>query len=294
MKKIRLLLIYTLALFFISNCKEDTPIDLTEATNYKSWEEFSECSPEEPDLDCIKKIFIPLSEGNFPFDREIVGSAFQRNETYIAPNWQLTAIHVLEANIQLGNISGCFFKEDQFANPDIISCPGVGSMLFIGGHPQTEICKNSNTSMAVCVDQVPLNESFDFAIVKAPVSEIYLQIASKNPAIGEQVFLVSNPGFSWLTIVEQEQLATTYPLVSTGKVIEVQGRSIITNTLAYAGSSGGVLINSNGEVLGVASTLIGHIRNQGVDIFESLSDYYTVFVGFTEKARSVVNNNLTE
>lgn len=288
MEKMRLVIVFTLFLIFLSSCNEDSITNL----EYESWESFSECDPKEMNIDCINKIFTSLSEGDFPFNKELVNSAFISNETYIAPSWQLTAIHVLQANVMLGSTVFCHFTEDQVANPDLIDCPRFSPMLFVGGHPQAEICKNSGTLWENCVDQVPLNETFDFAIVKAPTSKYYLPIAATTPSVGEKVFLVSNPGFPWLDRKEQDQLS--YPLVSAGTIIEIQNRTIITNTLAYPGSSGGVLLNKNGEVLGVASTLIGHMRNQGASISESLSDFYTVFVGFTEDARNVVENNLNE
>ena len=292
MKKVKPLIVCAIVVSSLSFCEKNETQKRMQLAEYKSWEDFPECTPVEPDLTCIKKFFIPLSEGSFPFEKETVDIAFQEHETYIAPDWQLTAIHVLEANLSVGNFHGCYFQEDQYADPTPISCPGGGNMLFIGGHPHTAECEKSFVSMGECVDQVPLSEVYDIAIVKAPTSETYLPIAKTAPVIGEEVFLVSNPSFSWLKDEEQEQLAFSYPLVSMGMVLDIQGRAIITNTLAYPGSSGGVLINKKGEVLGVASSLIGHVREQGVTVHESLSDHYTIIVGFTEEARRVIYNNL--
>ncbi len=287
MKKNRLLLVYVVCFIFFQSCEKEK-----QSTTFKTWEDYPECNSIEPDYECIKKMFTPLLDGEFPFDYKKVNNAFKTNETYIAPDWQLTALHVLEANLMLGTFEKCYFEEDQYADSDPFNCPGVGTMLLAGGHTHTLSCKESQTSMGECVDQVPLSEVFDIAIVKAPTSEFYLQVAKQQPSIDDCVYLISNPNFYWLAKEQREQLENSYPLVSSGKIIDIQGRAIITNTRAFNGSSGGVLLNERGEVLGVASSLIGHIRRQEVFVPEPLSDYYTVIVGFNEMDRDLIMDKL--
>jgi hypothetical protein len=104
---------------------------------------------------------------------------------------------------------------------------------------------------------------------------------SDAPKVGEHVFLVGRPGFSWLSLDDREKLLSRYPLVSSGVVLAVEGEAIVVSNLAFPGSSGGVLLDARGRALGVASTLIGHMRAQGTDVPADLANHRTVVVGFT-------------
>jgi hypothetical protein len=193
-------------------------------------------------------------------------------------------MHVIESESMLP--IGCHFDSYQYAiDPSLPpSGPGCGHYLVLGGHSLVPECKAKGISLGTCVDLVPLNETFDIAIVEAKErSDAYLAALAEAPVVGERVFLVGRPGFPWLKGDEQAKLLSRYPLVSSGTVLSIQGKAIVVSNLAFPGSSGGVLLNARGLALGVASTLIGHMRAQDTEVPADLADHRTVVVGFTQQ-----------
>jgi hypothetical protein len=104
-----------------------------------------------------------------------------------------------------------------------------------GGHPRTATCRQDG--LWDCWESVPIEGVFDTCIRKADAaSSWWLPLAPATPPVGDQVFVVGRPGFSWPTA----ELAQQYqvPLVSAGKVIDVQGRALIMSAAAFSGDSG--------------------------------------------------------
>ena len=99
--------------------------------------------------------------------------------------------------------------------------------------------------------------------------------------------MVGRPGFSWPTA----ELAQQYqvPLVSAGKVIDVQGRALIMSAAAFSGDSGGAVLNARGEIVGVLSSIVHDVRGVGiVALPESLPDYYSISTLIDAPTRDVV------
>lgn len=247
------------------------------------------CNALQPDLACIERLFLPLRGTVFPFDGAKVAAAFGHNEFHVANTWQLTALHVLEANSQFP--FACFYQDFQWAQ-DVqapLQGPGCGAFLVMGGHPHTAQCRAEQTFMSDCVDQVPFPESFDVALVQAAPSSDVLELWSTTPRPGDAVYVVGYPSFSWLTEQQREQLAPLYPLVSSGKVLAIEGRGVVHTAITSFGNSGGAVLNSSGQVIGVTSTLAQHMRLQGTAVPDTISDQRAVAAFVTPQLKEMVS-----
>lgn len=255
---------------------------------WKTFDELPTCDRTAPSLACIEQLFFPLDGGPWPFDAARVAAAMGINEFAVAPGWDLTAHHVLEGNLADG-VYGCFFPAFRYAEDGgSFTGPGCGELLVAGGHPHAPECQASHTAMGDCVDEVPFAESFDLVVAKAPARGATLELAASAPREGDHVFAVGYPSFPWLTPQERAQLAPRYPLVSHGRVLEVEGRGLVVDAPALRGSSGGPLLDAHGKVLGVLSTLVGHQRARGLVVPEALKDHHVVVAVPDGTARSVV------
>lgn len=246
-----------------------------------------ECVVDEPSFECVQQLFVPLSDGGWPFDTTAVGEAFGNNGFGVAPGWRASALHVLESLIPVG-VPNCYFDEFTYATAaEPIQRGGCGQLLFAGGHPQAVVCRDASVPMSTCADRVPIAESFDVAAVAAPEVTAVVPVAAA-PGVGEFVFLVGTPGFPWLPVEQQRALAEGYPLVSVGRVVAIEGTAIVTDAMAFGGSSGGPLLDASGAALGVASTLVGHVRAQGIDVPARFADHMTVVTAFDARMREVI------
>jgi hypothetical protein len=245
------------------------------------------CDPETPDMDCLSKLFVPLGKLDAPFDTERISAAFGFNGFYVAPEWRLTNLHVVEATASLP--FACFFPEFRFAEGhEPLRGPGCGEFLFAGGHPLAPACRQSSTFMATCVDRVPIAEAFDIILQRAARSRAYLETSASPPVVGRNVYLVSQPYFDWLNEQDRATLSLRGPLVSFGRVEYVEGRGMAVSNLGFAGSSGGALLNERGEVLGILYSVVHDLRAQGVPLPKKLDDHYGIAVVLNAKMKAII------
>ncbi len=255
----------------------------------RTFEDLPDCDRTQPSLRCIRALFTPLRGTTaWPFDAKRVGGALGQNELAVAKGWDLTAHHVLEANLTVGTYE-CFFGAFRYATDGVaFTGPGCGRMLVAGGHAHALACKAGSVAMANCVDEVSYDQSFDLVVARGPERSAWLELAPDLPKVGDPVFLVGNPAFAWLSDEERKTLVDGYPFVTYGKVVRADGRGIVTSAAAFAGSSGGPLLDAHGKVLGVVSTLVAHQRARGTAIPADLADYYSVAAAPDAEARRVV------
>lgn len=251
-------------------CTSDEP-------RYESIDDVAGCDPERPDFPCLQALFLPLLEQEWPFDRDRVARAYVPGGFHVLPGWKLTALHVIEG-IQMG-MGECYTGGFEFAEPQKrIEIPGCGSFLFKGGHSTALECQARQDPLAYCVDLVPIAEAWDIGLVASPEAEAFLEVRD-DVRVGEEVFLVGVPSF--LLYLDEEQLAwfdARYPLVSSGRVLAIDGRSIVISALAFPGNSGGPVLDRDGKAVGVAYTKISDVRSLGVATDASLEGHRTVAV----------------
>jgi hypothetical protein len=236
------------------------------------------------DVACAMKLFAPLAGPPWPFDSDLVGKAVTALHggaaTYVAPSWQLTCEHVF------GN--ACSFPTAYRYATDGVPFDeptDCGPFLMVGGNPRTTTCAADQEWD--CWETVPLEEVFDTCLVGATVtSASYLPVAPSPPAVGDRVYVVGNPGFNWSAEQRQQY---SLPLVSVGNVVQVQGRALVMTAAAFNGDSGGAVLNADGQLVGVLSSLVGDVREQGVvTLPSSLPDYYSICTLVDDPTRAII------
>ena len=81
------------------------------------------------------------------------------------------------------------------------------------------------------------------------------------------------------------------PLVSVGNVIQVQGRALVMFAAVFNGDSGGAVRNAAGQIVGVLSSLVGDVREQGVvTLPPSLPDYYSICTLIDDPTREIIRS----
>ncbi len=256
-----------------------------------SIDEVPECGPEQPDYECLRQLFLPLTDHDWPFDAETVAAAYEPGAFQILPEWKMTALHVLEA--MQGTIAGCGLDRYQISEPGGVLELPCGDFLLVGGHEHVSTCEAEGVQQAYCVDEVPFSEAFDIAVVPAPRKSAILPLRD-DVRVGEQVFIVGVPSFilALEEASEQEALESQYPLVSTGTVLALDGTGMVISNLAYPGNSGGPVIDREGRVVGVAYSRVDHLRAAGTTVDDSIADHRTVAVRITESIRSRIELEL--
>lgn len=263
-------------------------LSCTSEPKFKSIDDAAGCDPESPDFPCLQELFLPLLEQEWPFDRDRVARAYVPGGFHVLPGWKLTALHVIEG-IQMG-MGECSTGAFEFAAPqEQIDLPGCGSFLFKGGHPTALECQARQEPLSTCVDMVPISEAWDIGLVASPEVDAFLEVRD-DVQVGEEVFLVGVPSF--LLYVDDEQLAwfeARYPLVSSGRVLAIDGRSIVISALAFPGNSGGPVLDKDGKAVGVAYTKIHDVRSLGVETDPSLEEHRTVAVRIDSEMKARID-----
>jgi hypothetical protein len=262
---------------------------------YPSIDDLPECDGENPSAACIKKLFLPLRDGAWPFDRERVNAAYSPDEFQVLPGWDLTALHVLDGRVwSRGMTPNCYAPEFQYAAPgEVIARPNCGDLLFLGGHPRSAECEREGISLGQCVDQVLVAETFDIGLVRAEPRQATLELRD-DVQEGEEVFAVGRPGFILLGFDTEtlQSLEAGYPLVSAGKVLEVDGRGLVISNLAYPGNSGGPLLDRNGRVVGVVYSRVRDLRSEGTATNPELAGHRTLAIAIDAEMKRRIEAEL--
>lgn len=246
------------------------------------------CRVEEPALDCIRQLYTPLSSAQLPFDAKALPAALGQNDFAVAAEWHLTAHHVLESRSAFPY--RCFYESYQYAESEPFSGPGCGTVLMAGGHARATQCLAAAIPMARCADQVPFSQAFDIALVRGARRDAVFPLAPEAPQVGETVYVVSTPSFAWLDADQRSLLKG--PLVSSGRVLAVEGRGAIIDAATSFGSSGSPVLNSKGQVYGLIYTSIGDQRRQGTSTPTWAHDADAVLVLIDAKTRDLVDRQL--
>ncbi|MGC4093203.1 MAG: serine protease [Polyangiaceae bacterium] len=259
---------------------------------YASIDDLPQCDPKAPSGECLKQLFLPLKDTQWPFDGARVAAAYTAGEFQVLSGWDLTALHVLDGRVSLaGKVPNCYAEAFEYAaSGSTIERPNCGSLLFLGGHPRSVACGKEGITLLDCVDQVPVAETFDIGLVAANPTAARLEVRA-DVQVGEEVFAVGNPGFL-LSGADQSTvnyLHDHYPLVSSGKVLQVDGRGIVISNLAFPGNSGGPLLDRQGRVVGVVYTRIRDLREQGTPTNEALADSRTVAVRIESQVKTFID-----
>lgn len=219
------------------------------------------CNFVTPDLDCLRKIMVPLTETReAPFDKDMVSEAFTPFGPYVAKDWQLTTLHRLPHRI-LGSLQQCGLSDFRYsATPFDLS--GCGQFLFIGGHSKIKNCANQNVPFT-CLDQIPLAERPDIALIKAHARERFLPVAGTDDLkVSDIVFVIHQPLFDWLDFSQSEELRKKGPFLTRGTLLEVNGNTAAVIAPSYQGTSGGTVLNGQGKVVGIVAA-----RLEGIPVF---------------------------
>jgi hypothetical protein len=249
---------------------------------YPSIDDLPECDPARPSFECLQKLFLPLRETEWPFDRDRVFGAYVKGASFqVAPGYNLTALHVLDgvAGMQ-GLVPDCYAAAFEYAAPGTtIERANCGSFLLLGGHPRSAQCKLEQISLLVCVDLVPVAETFDIGLVASAPTPTRLEVRD-DIQVGEDVFMVGNPGFlfSALTSDQTAWFDARYPLVSSGTVLALDGRGMVISNLGFQGNSGGPVLDRSGHAVGVAYTKISDPRALGTPTDPAFAGHRTVAV----------------
>lgn len=274
-----------LALAVVGCAPEPYPAD----SPYPSIDDLSECDGNAPSAECLKKLFLPLNETPWPFDRERVNAAYSPDQFQVLPGWDLTALHVLDGRVSTdGGVPNCYAPEFLFAPPgEVIDRPNCGKLLVLGGHPRSAECETEGLSLLACVDEVPLTETFDIGLVEAEPRAAALEVRD-DVKVGEEVFAIGRPGFLLLGLDPgtMQTLESGYPLVSSGKVLEVNGRGLVISNLAYPGNSGGPIVDREGRVVGVLYSRVRDLRSAGTSTSPALADYRTLAVAIDSEIKA--------
>jgi hypothetical protein len=258
---------------------------------HPSIDEVPECDPDSPSFDCLKRLFLPLRGPGWPFSRDAVDHAYVYGEgaaTQVAPGWNLTALHVLDGPIfSRGETPDCYAPAFEFAEPgSVIERDLCGTFLFLGGHPRSAACEAAGESLTSCVDRVPVGEAFDIGLVAAAVRAGKLEVRA-DVEVGETVFIVGNPGFLlYLTDDQLDWFSNRYPVVSSGRVLALEGRGMVISNLAFTGNSGGPVLDASGRIVGVVYTKIQDLRALDTPTEPTLADHRTVAVRIDEQIKA--------
>jgi hypothetical protein len=265
----------------------------TVAQAYPSIDDMPECVPESPSFDCLKRLFLPLRGTDWPFGRDAVDRAYVYRDgaaTQVASGWNLTALHVLDGPISsTGRLADCYAPSFEFAEAgEVIERDPCGTFLFLGGHPQSAACETTGESLTSCVDRVPISETFDIGLVAALGGTGTLEVRT-DVQIGEEVFIVGNPGFLlFLTDDQATWFSNRYPLVSSGRVLALEGRGMVISNLAFPGNSGGPVLDTSGRLVGVVYTKIRDLRvlDPPTPTDPALPDHRTIAVRIDERIKA--------
>jgi hypothetical protein len=272
----------------LAGCAPDERSD----DHYTTIDDLPECDPARPSFDCLQKLFLPLNDTQWPFDRDKVSRAFvPGNYFQVLRGWNLTALHVIDGVMNMQNLTpNCYADAFAYAAPGAtIEMPDCGTFLFRGGHTRSTQCGVEHLTLVLCVDQVPVAETFDIGLVAADQTASLLDV-SDTVNEGDEVFIVGQPGLLLLVTSEQNAWFTDrYPLVSTGRVLKLDGRGMVISNLAYPGNSGGPVLDRQGRVVGVVYSKIGMLREWNTPTDRSLADHRTIAVRIDSAMKAFVD-----
>lgn len=250
-----------------------------------------DCSRTQPSFDCIQQMLVPLEQMPWLVPSEAQARVDPLGTT-MGAEWVLSAIH---------RVAGASpypaqpFVAETFISPDgieTLSVGGVGDVLAIGGHPHAIECRDEGIIIDTCVDQVPVAEVFDFVLAPmeaAPVGDVI--VVRESPAeVGEVVYVVGYPFLDWLSEEQRLEISEGYPFVSKGRVVAVEGMGVVTDAAAFAGNSGGPLLDGQGRVIGVMSSLVGHVRAQGTATNDAWEDWHSLAVAIPLPVAEMCNH----
>lgn len=150
--------------------------------------------------------------------------------------------------------------------------PTGTEMLYVMENEVVGFGKDPKTSHKAKV--IAIEPAHDLALVKADTSAMpdhpWLRVADFAPKVGEKVFVIGHPGGLYFTFFDGTVAAyrETFPFEKGTPLEDFEGPFLQIYSAIYFGNSGGPVISSDGEIVGI-SCFIVPVPNQGFAVAPS-------------------------
>lgn len=142
--------------------------------------------------------------------------------------------------------SGVIFKEEMINNTKYYYVLTNEHVVNLSDNYDHEYVIEDIYSNVVSAELVTMNKSYDLAILRfKAIDDLYVvELAKKNPKVNETVFSLGSP-------------SGKHNIITVGKILgyittdKVDYEIIVHDAIIYKGSSGGMLINDNYQLIGI-------------------------------------------